>query len=168
MEQIAEELFPAVTVEQGGVAGGLEGQEQADGEEDQRGQPDPEKHVQIAIFGHALRHGGDDVVDNKEEHGDDHGKSQPTLADDGAQGGSDKEENQTGKAQGELLVPFLAVAFDVELLRIEVLLVERDVLLGIFGVGGRRLGVLCRASRRAGHRLRVVGARVIGDLAPSR
>jgi len=56
-EDFLEGLFPTVTVEEGGVSGGLEGEEQPDRQEHKGREPHAEEHVEVTEDGHALGNG---------------------------------------------------------------------------------------------------------------
>ena len=126
-----EDLFPAVAVKQGGVGGGLEGEEHPDRKQHKGREPHTKEHVEVTEDGHALGNGRDEVVDDEKHHGNHHGKPQSALADDAAQRCADEEEDDARDAQGEFLVPFLLVLVDVLGLVFEIGFVEGDIVLGV-------------------------------------
>ena len=71
------------------------------------------------------------MIDDEKHHGDNYGQAQSTFTDDATQWCPDEEENDASDAQGKLLVPFLSVLVDVLDLRIEVQLVEANIVFGV-------------------------------------
>ena len=128
-----------VEVEHGRVVVGLVGEEHGGGHEHGGGQALAEPDGPHASAGHAVAHVVEDVEDDEHDYGDDDGQSESALPDDGAQRGTDEEEEEARQGEHEfverlylvLTYQFVAVAgehaFEVELHNLLAHLARRHV-----------------------------------------
>jgi len=139
-EEVAEELAPGGAIEEGGVGGGLEGEDDADGQHDEGGYP----HAFGAEGGLAdgfLGNHADDIIEHEEAHRGHQGEPQAAFADDGAEGGSDEEKQQAGHREGELAVPLDMMTVDILALAVEGVGIQLGLVGGTLGqVAGVAVG----------------------------
>ena len=96
-ENLAEEGFVGIEVEHLGVAVGHIRQIDAGWQEDAGRRPHAYQDADIALARHLHAGGVDDIIEDENAYADDGGGAQTALADDGAEGRTDEEEEDAGE-----------------------------------------------------------------------
>ena len=92
------------------LPGGPPIEEEGSRDHEQGAQPHAERRGKRSAADHALPHDGHDVIDHKEKDGEHSGQSEPAFADDGPQRGTNEEQQDAGKREKQLAVPFDGMA----------------------------------------------------------
>ena len=103
-QQAHDNGFVEVYVEHRGVLVSLISKEHGDRCEYHRGDGLSEPHLPLSVARHTHTRVVEDVIHDKHQYGYDDGYAQTSLADNGSQWGTDKEEDQARQRQSELLV----------------------------------------------------------------
>lgn len=95
---------PYFGIEQSRVGSGFVGEEDADRQEYGRAEPHALPDGPKSLTGHFIASVVDDVVDDEHDDADDDRSSESTFSDDGTEWCADKEEDETGEAEGVFAV----------------------------------------------------------------
>ena len=105
-QQAADGVLVGFNVEDGGVLIGFVGQPDANRCQYHRTQPNAEGDVPVSALCQFLSSDIYHVVEDEDDHRDHDGDAQSALSDDGAQWGSDEEEDDACQREREFLVAF--------------------------------------------------------------
>ena len=150
-QHLEQDVLVHVDVEHSGVAVGLECEEYCQRSQHGSGYQFAEQHCPVAVACHLHSRVLEDVIHYEHEHRDNHRHSQSALADDGAQRGTDEEEDDTCQRQRNLADGLNLVGSHLAVERVGIVALHAyHHLLGIDTADGSPHDVLLGFERLAG------------------